>query len=57
VIGLLLSKGENTIEIVAQNTGSRFPNTASLSFEDSTSISMLYSNLENVQSAVIKVVR
>ena len=56
MIGLLLSKGENTIEIVAQNTGSRFPNTASLSFEDSTSISMLYSNLENVQSAVIKVV-
>jgi hypothetical protein len=57
VIGLLLSKGENTIEIVAQNTGSRFPNTASLSFEDSTSITKLSSNLEKDQSAVIKVVR
>lgn len=56
VIGLTLQKGENTIELVALNTGERFPNTAFLSVEDTISKTKLSSNLEKDQTAVIKVV-
>ena len=55
-IGLTLSKGENTIEIIAHNTGTRFPNTAYLSVEDEVSKTKLSSNLEKDQTAMIKVV-
>lgn len=55
-IGLTLLKGENTIEIVALNTGDRFPNTAYLSLEDADSKTKLSSNLEKDQTAKIVVV-
>jgi hypothetical protein len=55
-IGLTLLKGENTIEIVALNTGDRFPNTAYLSVEDTESKTKLSSNLEKDQTAKIVVV-
>jgi hypothetical protein len=56
VIGITLQKGENTIELVALNTGDRFPNTAFLSVEDADSKTKLSSNLEKDQTAIIKVV-
>ena len=55
-VGLTLTKGENTVEIIAQNTGSRFPNTAYLSVNDSKSETKLSSNLEKNQTAIIKVI-
>lgn len=56
VIGITLQKGENTIELVALNTGERFPNTAFLSVEDANSKTKLSSNLEKDQTAMIKVI-
>jgi hypothetical protein len=55
-VGITLTKGENIIEIIAQNTGTRFPNTAYLSVEDTESKTKLSSNLEKDQIAKIVVV-
>jgi hypothetical protein len=55
-IGLTLQKGENTIEIAALNTGTRFPNTAYLSLENTKSKTKLSSNLGKDETAKIKVV-
>jgi hypothetical protein len=55
-VGITLTKGENIIEIIAQNTGTRFPNTAYLSVEDTESKTKLSSNLEKGQIAKIVVV-